>query len=182
MATIETKRITELPVATSIGGTEAIPLVQTGTTKQTTLQTIADQMLIGPTGATGPAGADGATGSVGATGPTGAGVAAGGTTSQVLAKVSDDDYDTEWVDQSGGGGGGMTNPMTNQYEMIFMNSSDPEALPAPTANGQYLQFNEGLYWDTGNAYYIDYNNGTSGLTAINVQAAIDELKALIDAL
>jgi len=33
------------------------------------------------------------------------GVPSGGTTGQVLAKASDTDYDVEWVDQSGGGGG-----------------------------------------------------------------------------
>lgn len=44
-------------------------------------------------GATGPAGA------------TGAGVAAGGTTGQVLAKASSADYDTTWVNAGGGGGG-----------------------------------------------------------------------------
>ena len=49
----------------------------------------------GPTGAVGPAGADGADG---------VGVDAGGTTGQVLAKASGTDYDTEWVDQTGGGG------------------------------------------------------------------------------
>ena len=32
-----------------------------------------------------------------------------GTTGQVLAKKSDADYDLEWVDQSGGGGGGTSN-------------------------------------------------------------------------
>jgi len=37
---------------------------------------------------------------------------AGGTTGQVLAKKSDEDYDTEWVDQSGGGGG------TSDYEEL----------------------------------------------------------------
>lgn len=36
-------------------------------------------------------------------------VPAGGTSSQVLAKASDDDYDLMWVDQTGGGGGGDTN-------------------------------------------------------------------------
>jgi len=66
----------------------------------------------GATGATGPAGADGAdgaTGATGATGPAGAtgatgpagtdgqGVVAGGDQYQVLAKASDTDYDTEWV-------------------------------------------------------------------------------------
>jgi len=52
----------------------------------------------GPTGATGAAGADGADGA------DGVGVDAGGTTGQVLAKASNTDYDTEWVDQTGGGG------------------------------------------------------------------------------
>jgi len=55
----------------------------------------------GATGATGPAGADGANGADGADG---VGVVAGGTTNQVLAKASNADYDTQWVDQTGGGG------------------------------------------------------------------------------
>jgi hypothetical protein len=37
------------------------------------------------------------TGPTGATGATGPGVAAGGTTGQILAKNSDANYDTEWV-------------------------------------------------------------------------------------
>lgn len=56
----------------------------------------------GDTGATGPAGPAGPTGSQG---PAGVGVPTGGTTGQVLAKKSGTNYDTEWVDQSGGGGG-----------------------------------------------------------------------------
>ena len=47
-----------------------------------------------------------ATGTVGPTGPTGTGVPTGGTSGQVLAKKTGTNYDTEWVDQSGGGGGG----------------------------------------------------------------------------
>ena len=39
----------------------------------------------------------------GDTGPAGPGVATGGTTGQVLAKKSDANYDTEWVDNAGGG-------------------------------------------------------------------------------
>lgn len=38
-------------------------------------------------------------------GTAGVGVPTGGTTGQVLAKKSGSDYDTEWVNQSGGGGG-----------------------------------------------------------------------------
>ena len=39
----------------------------------------------------------------------GDGMPAGGTTGQVLAKASADDFDLEWVDQTGGGGAGATN-------------------------------------------------------------------------
>jgi len=43
-------------------------------------------------------------GSDGVDGADGEGVVTGGTTGQVLAKASNTDYDTEWVDQTGGGG------------------------------------------------------------------------------
>jgi hypothetical protein len=71
----------------------------------------------GPTGATGASGATGATGPQGDTGPTGPqgatgpqgpqgdpgeGVPTGGTTGQVLAKIDGTDYNTQWVNQSGG--------------------------------------------------------------------------------
>lgn len=46
---------------------------------------------------------NGAPGKSGDTGPAGPGVPAGGTAGQVLAKKSSTDYDTEWVNQSGGG-------------------------------------------------------------------------------
>jgi len=51
----------------------------------------------GPTGATGLTGATGPAGPTGPTGPTGAGVISGGTTDQLLAKNSNTDYDTKWV-------------------------------------------------------------------------------------
>jgi hypothetical protein len=50
----------------------------------------------GDTGATGPAGADGADG---------VGVPAGGTTGQLLAKISNTDYDDEWIDPPTTGSG-----------------------------------------------------------------------------
>jgi hypothetical protein len=58
----------------------------------------------GPEGPTGPAGATGATGPQGIQGiqgDPGEGVAPGGTTGQVLTKVSATDYDTEWADATG---------------------------------------------------------------------------------
>ena len=54
----------------------------------------------------GPQGIQGIQGDAGATGSAGVGVPTGGTTGQVLAKNSATNYDTEWVDQTGGGGGG----------------------------------------------------------------------------
>ena len=51
-----------------------------------------------PRGDTGPQGPAGKQGPAGAPGPAGPGVATGGTTGQVLAKKSNTNYDTEWVD------------------------------------------------------------------------------------
>jgi hypothetical protein len=50
----------------------------------------------------------GATGPQGAQGDPGEGVPTGGTTGQVLKKTSNADYDTEWANETGGGGGGVT--------------------------------------------------------------------------
>jgi len=55
------------------------------------------QGIQGDPGPTGPAGATGPAGPTGPTGPTGAGVITGGTTDQLLAKNSNTDYDTKWV-------------------------------------------------------------------------------------
>ena len=56
----------------------------------------------GAQGATGATGAQGATGAAGAAGADGLGVPAGGTTDQVLVKLSSTDNDTDWVDNTGG--------------------------------------------------------------------------------
>lgn len=58
------------------------------------------QGIEGPTGPTGPTGSTGPTGPTGSTGPTGLGLAAGGTTGQILSKVSDTDYDTQWINEA----------------------------------------------------------------------------------
>ena len=57
----------------------------------------------GPAGEQGPAGPAGERGPAGDTGPAGPGVATGGTTGQVLAKKSNANFDTEWINMSGGG-------------------------------------------------------------------------------
>lgn len=50
-------------------------------------------------------GLKGEKGDTGPQGPTGAGIPTGGTTGQVLKKVSNMDFDAAWSDESGGGGG-----------------------------------------------------------------------------
>lgn len=56
----------------------------------------------GKDGIDGESGPAGEQGPMGPQGETGEGVPAGGSAGQVLAKKSDTDYDTEWVDQTGG--------------------------------------------------------------------------------
>ena len=55
-------------------------------------------------------------------GPTGEGVVVGGTTGQVLAKVSATDFDTEWVDQSGGGG--AVDSVNSQTGAVVLDADD----------------------------------------------------------
>ena len=61
------------------------------------------QGIQGIQGDDGPPGADGAQGIQGIQGPAGPGVPAGGTTAQLLRKVTDGDFDTEWATVSAGG-------------------------------------------------------------------------------
>ena len=58
----------------------------------------------GPAGERGPQGLQGEPGPAGDTGPAGPGVAAGGTTGQILAKKSDANFDTEWIEVPNSGG------------------------------------------------------------------------------
>jgi hypothetical protein len=85
---------------TGPAGPQGIQGIQgnTGATGATGAQGI--QGDTGATGSTGPQGIQGIQGDTGATGSTGAtgpGVVVGGTTGQVLAKVSATDFDTNWV-------------------------------------------------------------------------------------
>ena len=64
-------QITQLPVATSLSGTEEVEIVQGGVSVRTTTSQIAG-IQAGPTGVTGPVGPTGPTGVTGPVGPTGA--------------------------------------------------------------------------------------------------------------
>lgn len=71
----------------------------------------------GNAGEPGERGAIGFTGASGSPGAPGAGVADGGTAGQILAKATNDDFDTEWVAPPGGGGSGT--PGGNNTEIQF---------------------------------------------------------------
>ena len=74
--------------------------------------------LVGPQGDAGPQGIQGDPGADGVDGADGAGVAAGGTTGQVLAKASGTDYDTGWI--------------TPVFLDVAQNWSAPQTAPADT--------------------------------------------------
>ena len=57
----------------------------------------------GPAGPQGPSGVNGRDGATGATGPAGPGVPTGGSAGQVLAKETDANFATKWIDIQGGG-------------------------------------------------------------------------------
>lgn len=87
----------------------------------------------GDKGDPGDVGATGAQGPQGATGPAGPGVPTGGTTGQVLAKTTDVDYDSEWIDPPAGGGGGTAlipistdvDPATPDGQLWYDTDDDP---------------------------------------------------------
>lgn len=85
----------------SLSATHWFPLAIHGATGATGPQ--GEQGIQGETGATGATGAKGDkgdTGATGATGATGPGVAAGGTTGQVLTKIDGTDYNTYWANEA----------------------------------------------------------------------------------
>ena len=101
-----------------------------------------------------PAGQNGATGPQGAVGPAGPGVAPGGITGQVLAKVDGADYNTHWISAAGSGtvtsitaGTGLsasvTNPITTVGTLSITNTGVTAAsygsastVPTYTVNAQ----------------------------------------------
>ncbi|MBK7883525.1 MAG: hypothetical protein IPJ81_06800 [Chitinophagaceae bacterium] len=74
------------------------------------------------------------------------GIPVGGTTGQVLAKASDTDYDTEWVNQ--GGGGGAVNSVTGDSPIIIDNT-DP--------NNPIVQIQQSNTTDDGYLSATDWN-------------------------
>lgn len=73
--------------------------------------------------------------------PAGEGIPPGGTTGQVLTKKSDEDYDAEWKDPQGGGGGtgedgGYYTPSVSEEGVLSWTASKPSMPAVPSANVQ----------------------------------------------
>lgn len=88
-------------------------------------------------------------GEKGLDGKDGLGVPAGGTTGQVLAKKSDSDNDTEWVEQTGKGGAGIAiggeEPTDEDIKIWF-----PDNVVNTRANEIDLYYPVGTYYETSN--------------------------------
>lgn len=67
----------------------------------------------------------------------GSAVPPGGTTGQVLKKASDDDYDADWEDESGGAGSNVT--ITGLMTLIHSDETDSSELVSSTAESSALK-------------------------------------------
>ena len=101
-------------------------------------------------------------------------VPAGGTTGQVLAKKTNADGDTEWIDQSGGGdflplaGGTMNYPSEIAWTPDFKLGIDDTGTPSAMFRGAYLQCERiALATNSGNKMLYISQDGfdQSGLTS-----------------
>ena len=121
----------------------------------------------GDQGATGLNGSDGATGpqgDIGATGSTGPGVPIGGSINQVLAKNSSDDYDTIWVDQTGGSG--PTWQLTSSTAVVSLGSDGILTLPGGnTRIGNVFGGGDAIVGNTSTAVGV-ITQGTGGYVAL----------------
>lgn len=93
-------------------------------------------------------------------GPAGQGIPAGGTTGQLLSKVSNTDYDSEWIDPPEGGGGGGSFDWTGARRASAFSSDI-----GMTVHGMSLskRGNEALKIPTNAAYTYNLLDGASGV-------------------
>lgn len=134
-------KVSNLPPASTLSGSEIVPLVQDGETRQATLDLVATTIR----GAQGPAGPPGQSivgppgpastvpGPQGPAGTNGVGVPAGGQLGQVLTKQSGSDHDTVWLNPTGGSGGGAVASVNGQIGTVVLTATDVGA--ATTAQG-----------------------------------------------
>lgn len=100
------------------------------------------------------AGIKGDTGDIGLRGEAGPGIPTGGSTGQVLAKVSTADFDSAWVNGGTGGDGVSTDALTTDVHYKHIESTEGFVFTNYSWEGTV----NGSYYKTINAYY-DYNAG-----------------------
>ena len=119
----------------------------------------------GPIGETGPKGDTGDTGPQGPKGDPGVGVPAGGTTGQVLAKSSNNDYETQWVNAGGGGGSTFNwNLIDTTYSFVVTGQTgNIESVTYRDENNtnHFLIYARVNKWSGGNVLTIKSGSGVS---------------------
>jgi len=121
----------------------------------------------GPTGATGSVGATGPTGPTGPTGATGQGVPTGGTAGQILSKIDGDDYNTEWITDTGGGASSiaeltdveLTDLANNQILLYNSTNSQWENVDTDVLTGANYDVLDGGTADS--MYLVTVNGGNA---------------------
>lgn len=189
--------ISQLPVAQAITGQELTVVVQRGVTKQALVSQVANAIspgklivsvqlvgsnlqiiysdgtstTLGPiTGEQGPPGPAGPTGPVGPPGPAGQGVAAGGTTGQVLTKLNNTDYATTWTTISVG----TVTAVTGTAPVVSSGGTTPNISMhvADYLNNGYLSASDWNYFNSKapatSGTSILYGNGTGGFSNVTV--------------
>ncbi len=84
--------------------------------------------MVGATGPAGPSGSAGPAGPTGSTGPAGTGIAAGGTTGQVLTKNSAADFDTRWSNLAEGDIKSAESEIGDVWDLRTVSRSTVEAI------------------------------------------------------
>ncbi len=112
----------------------------------------------------------GPTGSTGSTGATGPGVPTGGSTHQILRKINGTDYNTEWADESGGGGAvGAGGLLSSDYTNATTTPTDITGLSFPVAaSATYLIIADLIIKPHNNDMYFQFT-GPSSPTSLRFQ-------------
>jgi hypothetical protein len=131
------------------------------------------QWVDASSGTQGPQGDPGLNGTNGTDGADGVGVVAGGTTGQLLAKASNTDYDTEWVDQvepfptGGTTGDVLLKSSSTDYDTAWTNLDAEARTAVGSVNGQITGFVNRT--DS----VITFNEGTRTLSIAPTGASFD---------
>lgn len=125
------------------------------------------QGIQGERGEKGETGDTGERGEKGDKGDTGIGIPVGGTTGQVLAKASNADYDIEWVNQSGGGGGSSDyNDLTNKPSINGVTLEGDVTISVPSKTSELVN-DSGFLTAIPSEYVTDSEMATALLPKAN---------------